>query len=181
MSSTATHALPTGNWSVDATHTTASFRVRHLGLSDFVGQFDDVGAELLVGDDGDVQLNGYVAADSVRIDDPDLRGHLLAPDFFDVERHPRLTYTADSVKFEGDEVVVNGKLRIKDHAGGVQARGTVSGPVEGFDGKRHVAIELTATVDRTAYGLEWQATTADGTNVLGNEVAIEVHVELVEA
>jgi polyisoprenoid-binding protein YceI len=82
---------------------------------------------------------------------------------------------------EGGEVVVDGRLQIKDHAGDVQVRGVVSGPVTGFDGKRHIALELTATVDRTEYGLEWQATTTDGTDVLGNEVALEVRVELVEA
>jgi polyisoprenoid-binding protein YceI len=66
MNSTAIQAktIPAGKWLVDKTHATATFRVRHLELSDFAGQFEDVGAELTVGDDGRLQLSGYVTVDS---------------------------------------------------------------------------------------------------------------------
>lgn len=172
--------IPAGNWQVDPVHTTAGFKVRHLELADYAGSFDSVGAELTVGADGTTKLTGYVDVESLQLDDGDLRGHLLSPEFFDAERHPRVTYEAGDVRYEGDEVIVTGKLRIKDHDGDVEVRGPVRGPVEGFDGKRHIALELSATVDRTAYGLNWQAQTADGTNVLDNAVTLEVHVELVE-
>ncbi len=178
---TAKTQIPAGTWQVDPVHTTASFKVRHLELSDYAGSFSDVGAELTVSDDGETALTGYAEVNSLKLDDGDLRGHLLSPDFFDAERHPRIAYNAHDVRYEGDEVIVDGELKIKDHAGDVQVRGHRSGPVEGFDGKRHIALELAAQVDRTQYGLNWEAQTADGTNVLDNTVTLEVHVELVEA
>jgi polyisoprenoid-binding protein YceI len=181
MAATETQQLiPTGNWQVDPVHTSARFSVRHLELTDFSGSLTDVGAELTVDDSGAVRLEGYAAVASIDLEDDQQRGHVLSPEFFDAEQYPRVTYTADSVSHVDGEIVIDGTLKIKDHSGSVRVRGSVSGPVEGFDSKRHIALELGATIDRTEYGLNWSAQTADGTQVLGDDVALSVHIELVE-
>lgn len=173
--------IPVGEWQVDATHTTAGFKVRHLELAEYSGSFDTIGAELAVDAEGATRLIGHVAVESLKLEDGDLRGHLLSPEFLDAERHPRIVFEAGGVRYENDEVIVDGSLQIKGHTESVQVRGPVRGPVEGFDGKRHIALELSTQIDRTAYGLAWQAQTADGTNVLDNLVTLEVRLELVEA
>lgn len=181
MTATDTQTLiPTGNWLVDPVHTSAQFSVRHLELTDFTGSFGDVGAELSVDDSGAVRLEGYAVVESIDLDDDQQRGHALSPEFFDAEQHPRITYAADAVNYVDGEVVIDGTLKIKDHSGAVQVRGSVNGPVEGFDGKQHIALELGTEIDRTEYGLSWSAQTADGTQVLADKVALSVHIELVE-
>jgi polyisoprenoid-binding protein YceI len=45
---------------------------------------------------------------------------------------------------------------------------------------RRGALELTATVDRRDWGLDWQAPLPSGGDALGNEVQLTAHLELVE-
>ena len=48
-----------------------------------------------------------------------------------------------------------------------------------FDGKDRIAIELTTTVDRTAYGINWNAPIPSGGNALADDVTLTVELQLV--
>lgn len=178
--STVENVVPVGEWALDGVHSSVGFGIRHLGLNEFSGSFEEYGVELVVGDSGDVALSGYVDVESIAVDQPDLRGHLLSPEFFDAERHARITYVADRVEADGGDVVINGVLTIKGQSLPVEVRGVVNGPAVGLDDKRHLALELSAVIDRTQYGLDWQAVSADGTKVLADEVTLTAAIQLVD-
>jgi len=107
-----------------------------------------------------------------------LKGHLLAPDFFDAERTPELRFTSTDIRTEGGELVVDGELEIKGTSRPVQARGTIVGPVQNIGGKEGVGIDLSTTVDRREYGLNWNAELPKGGFAVENEVTLNVHLEL---
>jgi polyisoprenoid-binding protein YceI len=83
VSSTVQQSLPTGTWQADPIHSSASFRVKHFGVSTFRANFGTIDATY--GPDG---LVGAVPVESISITQPDFRGHLLAEDFFHAEQHP---------------------------------------------------------------------------------------------
>ncbi len=166
--------LPTGTWQLDPVHSKAGFAVKHAGLSNFRGTFDTVDASL---EDG--VLRGSVKVDSVEVPVDQLKGHLQGPDFFDAERHPEITFVARNLEQNGEQLKVAGELTMRGVTKPVEATGTIAGPAQYFDGKDRIAIELETTVDRTAYGINWNAPIPSGGNALADDVTITVELQLV--
>ena len=168
--------LPTGTWELDPVHSKASFAVKHAGISTFRGHFTEVSAGL-----ADGVLTGAVKVESVEVPVDQLKGHLLGPDFFDAERHPEITFKATETAQDGERLTVKGELTMRGVTQPVEAAGTLTGPAQYFDGKDRIAVELETTVDRTAYGINWNAPIPSGGNALADEVTITVELQLVRA
>lgn len=168
--------LPTGTWELDPVHSKAGFAVKHAGLSTFRGTFADVTASL-----ADGVLTGEVDVASVDVPVDQLKGHLQGPDFFDAERFPKITFKATETAQDGERLTVKGDLTMRGVTQPIEAIGTLTGPAQYFDGKDRIAIELETTVDRTAYGINWNAPIPSGGNALADEVTITVELQLVRA
>ena len=180
MSATATLAtrLPAGTWKVDPTHSSATFAVKHMAVGTFRGGFEGLDAALIVSEDGAATLQGTVRADSINVKDENLLAHLGSPDFFDTERHPELSFRSDSLQPTDDGLLVEGELTIKGNTHPLQAHGSVSGPSVGLDGSQRLGLTLETTVDRTLYGLNWNAPLPKGGFALANDVKLIVELEL---
>ena len=122
---TATSPIPAGTtWAVDPVHSTVGFAVKHMVVSTFRGRFEDYDATLTADEDGTLRLEGRVAADSIAVKDENLAAHLKAPDFFDTERHPYITFSSTLVRADNGELIVDGELTIKGNTRPIEARGT---------------------------------------------------------
>ncbi len=184
MSATATATqtqLPVGTWKLDPTHSSASFAVKHMVVATFRGSFEDLDATLTVGEDGAATLLGTVDASSIAVKDENLQAHLGAPDFFDTQRYPQLRFASSSVRREGEELVLDGELTIKDQTRPVEARGTITEPHETLGGAVKIGLTLETVIDRTQFGLEWNAPLPKGGFALANDVKLTVELELNQA
>ncbi|HEV2974699.1 MAG TPA: YceI family protein [Solirubrobacteraceae bacterium] len=170
--------LPTGTWKLDPTHSSASFAVKHMVVATFRGRFDQFDATLAVAEDGGAQLIGAVDARSIAVKDENLQAHLGAPDFFDTERYPELSFVSNEIRRDGDELVVDGELTIKGNTHPVEARGTITDPHETLGGAIKVGVMLETVIDRTRYGLEWNAPLPKGGFALADEVKLTIELEL---
>jgi polyisoprenoid-binding protein YceI len=180
MSVAAQQDITTGTWSIDKIHSHVGFAVKHMVVSTFRSRFEDYDGALTVGEDGAPSLEGTVDVDSVVVKDENLAGHLKAPDFFDSERYPKISFRSTGVRVqEAGQLEVDGELTIKDHTHNVTARGTISGPHEDIAGNDKLGIELETIVDRREFGLEWNAPLPKGGFAVDNDVKIEVSLELV--
>ena len=168
-------ALPAGTWTVDKVHSSVAFEVEHM-VSTFRGHFEDYDVEL-----ADGKLAGTVNPASVKIHDENLEAHLQSPEFFDTERYPEIRFESDSIRIEGDEAIVDGDLTIKGHTERVQARGAYVGPHEDIMGNTKIGLTLETEVDRTKFGLNWNAPLPKGGFALANEVQLTVELELAKA
>jgi polyisoprenoid-binding protein YceI len=169
--------VPTGTWQADKIHSSIGFSVKHM-VANFRGEFADYDATLDVAEGGDLKLTGNVRVASVNTKIADLTGHLQSPDFFDAERHPELRFESTAIRVEGDEVVVDGDLTIRGETKPVEARGTLSHVEADLAGGHRIGLELETVIDRTAYGLNWNAPLPKGGNALANDVTLRVHLEL---
>ena len=170
----------TGDWELDVAHSTIGFSVKHMVVSTFRGRFERYGAKVETVD-GMPRLVGTVEASSIEVKDPDLAGHLLAPDFFDAERHPQLRFVSTRIALEGGRVDVEGDLTIRGVTRAVRGAGAVTGPVDDPFGGTRLGVELEAVVDRREFGLEWNMPLPKGGFALGNEVKIAVNLEFTKA
>jgi polyisoprenoid-binding protein YceI len=84
-----------------------TYSVRHSGVSLFKGGLTDFEATLRDG-----RLQGSADVSSITVQDENLEGHLLSPDFFDAERFPRVSFASTDIRRDGDEILVEGELEI---------------------------------------------------------------------
>lgn len=172
--------LPAGTWNVDPVHSQVGFAVKYM-IGTFRGSFSPVEATLTVGVDGAVELKGSTAAESIKVQDENLGTHLLSPDFFDVERTPVITFSASDIARDGDGVTVDGELTIKGISRPVTLTGTIADPIQDAYGNDRIGLTLTTTVDRTAFGLNWNVPLPTGEPALANDVSLTAELYLVRA
>ncbi len=171
--------VPAGTYVVDPVHSSIGFAVVHNGVSTFRSGFADYEARLSGGENP--ELSGSVDVASVQIDEPNLKGHLLSPEFFDAERYPQLRFSSSELTVSEDGAAgIRGELEIRGEKREIEASGRVV-PLGGdLAGKARVGLSFEAGVDRRSFGLDWQAELPNGGEVLDYEVSIAVELELVE-
>ena len=88
-------------FNIDPAHTYPGFAVRHLGISTQRGRFDKTTGKIVLDRDasqGSVEI--AIDTTSISTGSPQLDRVLRAEDFFDVEKHPRITFKSRTVEFE---------------------------------------------------------------------------------
>ncbi len=179
MSTTTLTIAPAGTWTLDPVHSRVDFEVRYLAGT-FKGEFHEIGAELTV-DAERASLEGTAKVASVDVKDENLSAHLQSPDFFDAERHPELRFTARDIRLDGDgKISVDGELTIKGVSRPVQVTGTVTAPIADPYGNDRIGLNLTASVDRTDFGVDWNTPLPSGEPALANDVTILAELQFVK-
>jgi polyisoprenoid-binding protein YceI len=173
-------AIPAGTYATDGVHSSAGFAVKHM-LSTFRGSFGTVNAQVTVAEDGSARLDGTVPVSSVIVKDENLQAHLQSPEFFDGEQYPEIRFHGLDLTVDGDTATLTGDLTIKGHTQRVTAEGTVAGPVEDPFGNTKLGLQFETVVDRTQFGLNWNAPLPKGGFMLANDVTISVDLELAQA
>ena len=127
------------------------------------------------------RLEGTAKVASVDVKDENLAAHLQSPDFFDAERHPELLFTADDVRLDGDAVAVQGEITIKGVTKPIELSGAVTPPLADYADNQRIGLKLSTTVDRTEFGVNWNAPLPTGQPALANEVQIVADLYFVKA
>ena len=170
--------VPTGTYEVDPVHSTIHFSVVHNGVSTFRSGFRGYEAKLVGGEAP--RLEGTVDVASVDIDEEQLKGHLLSPDFFDAERYPQLKFESTELSVADDgSLRIRGALEIRGERHEVEASGRFAQLGADLGGSARVGLSLATAVDRRSFGLAWNADLPSGGEVLDYEVEIAVDLELV--
>jgi polyisoprenoid-binding protein YceI len=171
--------IPAGSWQSDLVHSRVGFSVKHMVVATYRAGFSDF--DIRLGDeDGEPKISGEARVESIESRDDQQRAHLLSPDFFDAESHPAIAFESTSISRDGDRLNVEGDLTIKGNTRHVTAQGEISGPVVDIADQEKLGIDLETKVDRTEFGLNWNAPLPKGGFAVENEVTLSVHLELVK-
>jgi len=174
---TVNRGIPAGIWKVDPVHSRVHFAITHNGIATFRSGFDSFEATLTGGEAP--KLEGSVDVASVDISEEMLKGHLMGPDFFDVQVHPRLKFASTALDVADDgSVRLSGELEIRGQTHTVQAVGRFGQLGADLGGSERIGFSLQAAVDRRDFGIDWNAELPSGGEVLEYEVAINVELEL---
>lgn len=166
-------ALPTGGWREDPVHSHVGFEIGYAGGT-FRGSFSPFEAKI---DDG--VLVGEARAESVHVLDENLNAHLLAPDFFDAERTPLLRFESTEISRAGSDVAISGVLTIKGASVPVELAGTIGDPLPYGQDTERFPLHLETTVDRRAFGIDWQMELPNGEPALAYDVKLSADLYLV--
>ena len=162
--------IPDGTWKIDPVWSSLEFEVRKLGVTTIKGRAAGFAGTVRGG--AAPSIDGAVDATTLTTFGEERDAHLQAPDFFDTQRYPELRFASTSVAMAGHEVVVAGELTIKDTTKPIELRGTIAGPANDPWGGERVGIELEGTIDRTKFGLEWNAPLPAGGFLLPDKVTL---------
>lgn len=178
MTAVLDNIAPAGTWAADPVHSTVGFEVGYSGVSTFKGSFRDFEATL----DGS-GLSGSAKVASVDVKDEQLNGHLQSPDFFDAERYPEISFKATELsRTDGDHVSAKGELTIKGVTHPITLSGTIS-PASTTDpfGREKIGLTLESEIDRTEFGINWNAPNQSGGDYLANNVKLVAELVLLKA
>jgi polyisoprenoid-binding protein YceI len=159
-------ALPTGTWALDPVHSTIGFEVEYLSGT-FRGQFREAEARLTPG-----VLTGAAKVASIDVKDENLNAHLQSPDFFDAERYPELTFESSEIEVDGSSVTIRGGIRIRGVEKPIELTGTFAEPLTDYTERERLGLQLETAIDRTGFGIDWNAPLPSGDAALANEVRI---------
>jgi polyisoprenoid-binding protein YceI len=171
---------PAGTWAADPVHSNVSFEVGHAGVNTFRGSFTDFAASLAGGEQP--TLDGSAKVVSVDVKDEQLSGHLQSPDFFDAQRFPEISFRATELRrLEDNRVEGSGELTIKGVTKPIQLTGRIA-PAPATDpfGRERLGLALETAIDRTQYGVSWNAPNQSGGNYVANDVKLVAELSLVK-
>lgn len=172
---TTAQALPTGTWSADPVHSEIGFSVDYMAGT-FHGTFSKFDVRATNG-----RLEGTVDVASVQVKDPNLEAHLQTPDFFDAERNPQLRFVPREVRRSGGEVTIEGEITIKGETRPIELAGTITEPGPDPYGNERFGLKLESELDRTLFGVNWNAPLPSGEPALANRVKLRAELQLVKA
>ncbi len=173
--------IPAGSYDVDPSHSSVGFAVRHMGIATVRGAFRTFQGTLDASGDAPT-LQGVVEIASVDTGDEQRDAHLTSPEFFDVERHPQISFHSTATEATDDgQIRLSGEITIKGITEAIELTGTVA--ENGADpwGNDRVGFEVEGVIDRRDFELNWNQILPNGNLLVSNEVKLIVSVAAVKA
>ncbi len=175
MSVTAT-SLPTGIYNIDPSHSSVGFEVKHMGIAPVRGAF-----RRFTGTIDAPALQGTVDVASIDTGDEQRDAHLKAPDFFDVERHPKISFHTSTIQATDDgQIRLAGEITMKGITKPIELTGTAGEGGTDPWGNERIGFEVEGVIDRRDFELKWNQTLPNGNLLVSNEVKLLVSVSAVK-
>lgn len=169
-------------YEADVVHSSISFTIRHMVVSKVRGHFNDFKV-VVTGDDQDLtksSVNAVIMVKSIDTGNEKRDEHLRGADFFAVEQFPEIRFKSIKVKPTESGFDIWGEFSMHGVTKNMILPFKILGRMTDGQGLRRIGVEALTTLDRKDYGLTYNRTLDKGGLALGNEVEVEILLELVE-
>ena len=171
------------NWQVDGAHSAVNLTVRHMVISKVRGHFSKWNATLAL-DTADLSRSSVeveIEAASIETGVGDRDAHLKSPDFLDAQKYPTLRYRSRRVEVVSKERLrVVGDLTIRDVTREVTLEVEYSGMSKSPWGSTNAGFTASTKISRKNWGLNWNVALETGGWLVGDEIKIDLEMELVQ-
>ena len=163
-------------WTLDPAHAEVGFKVKHLMINNVKGTFKTftVDVETAADDFKDAKIHFTADIASINTGNEQRDGHLKGADFFDAEKHPKITF--ESTHYAGDKL--EGNLTIASITKPVTLHVEFGGVVKDPYGNIKAGFAVTGKINRKDWGMNFNAALETGGVMLGEEVAVTAEIEL---
>ena len=180
ISSIAAVQMAATSWTVDDSHSSVTFEVRHF-FAKIPGEFKDFDATINFDPEslGDSKIDVTIPIASINTDNERRDGHLQTADFFEAETYPNMTFTSKTIEKTGENTyVAKGTLTIKDVSKDFELPFTVLGMMDHPMRENAVVAGISSEFQilRNDYGVGTGDYVSDA--VIGNEVDVTINLEL---
>ena len=173
----AASALAADVYKIDPAHTSVGFSVRHMGVSNVKGHFDDFSGSVVLEDGSIREATATIQVKSVNTGIEKRDSHLRTADFFEAAKYPEITFKSKKVEKSGDQTILIGDFTMRGVTKVLRLPVTVNGPVKDPQGHSRIGLEAKTTVNRKDYGMKFNAVLETGGVMVGDEVTIEINAE----
>ncbi len=170
-------------WSVDQAHTEIAFKVRHLMIAHVKGSFKTFDASIYTNgkDFTTAEIDLWIDPSSINTGDAKRDEHLISADFFDAQNHKQITFTSSTIgnlDSEGNHELW-GELTMIGVTKNVKLSVQFGGMIKDPWGNEKSGFTVTGKINRSDWGLVWNATLETGGLMVSDEVTILCEVELI--
>ncbi|WP_432714815.1 YceI family protein [Pedobacter sp.] len=174
--------MATTKWTLDPTHSELEFKVKHLMITTVTGAFHEFTAELETEEEdfsnAKVSFEAQIA--SISTNNTDRDNHLKSADFFDAEKFPTLKFESATLTKDGDDYNLNGDLTIKGVTKPVKLKVEFGGIATDPWGNIKAGFNINGKINRTDFGLTWNAALETGGVMVSEEVRILGELQFVK-
>lgn len=171
-------------WELDPQHCQVEFAVRHMMISTVRGRFRRVSGVVSLDPAEPTTASAEIRIDTASID-TGLRmrdDHLRSTEFLDAESYPVILYRTTRIdQLRPGTYVVQGELSIRGIVREVPLLVESAGLVTDPWGTQRAGFSASTKINRTDFGLTWNAALETGGVAVGDEVTITIDVELLRA
>ncbi|MGV9253074.1 YceI family protein [Streptomyces sp. NPDC003697] len=169
----------TGEWMIDPAHSRIGFSVRHAMVTTVRGAFPKYESRLYFDGRNPARSRAdivmYTASVDTGVEQRD--AHLVGRDFLDAAQYPRMTFASTGVSLVGQDVYrMNGDLTIKKVTRPVVLELTYIGHVTDPFGYERVGFDGTTTINRSDWGLTYDARLAQGGAMVSEKVRLQFDI-----
>ena len=169
------------NWTADVNHSEVQFKVKHLAIANVAGIFNTFNCNVETKNEEfkDAKVSFELDTASINTKLGDCDNFLKSPQFFDVEKFPKITFNGTLEKDAGMYELV-GELTIRDVKRTVKLEVEFNGTGQGRFGDTRAGFEVKGKINRKDYGLTWSMLTDSGSLIAGEEVKLHFDMELIK-
>jgi len=171
-------------WVIDPFHSEIGFKVKHLMFTNVRGSFKEFeGSIYTTGEDFmSAEIDFWINPASVNTGDEKRDGHLRSADFFDVENHKEINFTAntyENVDKDGSYILY-GDLAIKGIKKQIRLEVEFGGIIKDPWGSSKAVFNINGKINRKDWGLNWNTALEAGGVLVSEDVWISCEVQLVK-
>ncbi len=167
--------LQAGQYQLDKNHASLLFRVKHLGLSDYVGRFNDFDASLDFDpqDPLSMQLQAVINSASIDVNNPEFEDTLKGSSWLNSQEFPQASFTSQSIKQVSDnQFIITGSLLLNGIRKLIDINLIFNGGANNFiSGKYTLGFSARVSFLRSEFGIDQYL------GLVGDEVLVEVDGE----
>ncbi|UPK68488.1 YceI family protein [Chitinophaga filiformis] len=166
-------------WKVDVGHSSVGFKIRHMAIANVSGaflSFEGMAYTIAQDDFEGASVDFEIKADSLNTNNPERDAHLRSDLFFDVQRFPTINFKGTLV---GDKLT--GNLTIRGVTKEISLEADFTGAGQGRFGDTRAGFELSGKINRKDFGLTWNMLTEAGSLIVGEDVKLDMNIELVRS
>ncbi len=170
----------TTTWQIDPAHSLVEFAVKHMMFTTVKGRFSRFGGTIVTSDDDPTTaaINVEIETASISTGDEKRDEHLRSADFFDAERYPTITFVSTKVEpTSGDRYRVVGDLTMHGETKQVELDTTFNGSGTNPYGMEVVGYTAETEINRTDFGLTWNAALETGGVLVSEKVKITLDIQ----
>lgn len=174
--------MATTNWTLDPTHSELQFKVKHLMITTVTGSLNVLSASLTSTSDDfeNAQVKFEAETASINTGNTDRDNHLKGGDFFNADEFPKISFESTSLTKDGGDYTLKGDLTLKGVTKPVKLDVEFGGIATDPWGNTKAGFTISGKINRTDFGLSWNAALETGGVMVSEEVKILGELQFVK-
>jgi polyisoprenoid-binding protein YceI len=170
-------------WIIDPLHSDIIFKIRHLVISTVTGSFRKFEGRAVSEGEGfeNAKISLIIDVKSIDTNQAQRDAHLQNGDFFSADRYPQITFESTSfTQISGSDFKMVGDLTLKGVKKSIELRVEYGGSQRSAQGIVKHGFEVTGTVNRKEFGMDWNVITDTGNLGLGEDIRLVANIQVSE-